>query len=247
MSSKSVKPPQSMPNTRSDAGPSLMALGSALAVVGYLEPGLTPLMVLGVAVFVIGMLVQWDEGAMEHTIVNLASAAWENVSALVEASGVVNNGIYLPSSAVGGEPMVLVPSTPVASLGSIKIIGKPLATYGQGATGLLLASPGSRAVAACRGVISSDLEASLRNCLVRELSLARGVAVTEGEVIGIRVEGARLIDLYGNSTIKAVLGSAVASIVASIAAEALNRPIAIQDEARDRGALLVRLRVLGNA
>jgi len=224
-----------------------MALGSALAVVGYLEPGLTPLMVLGVAVFVIGMLVQWDEGAMEHTIVNLASAAWENVSALVEASGVVNNGIYLPSSAVGGEPMVLVPSTPVASLGSIKIIGKPLATYGQGATGLLLASPGSRAVAACRGVISSDLEASLRNCLVRELSLARGVAVTEGEVIGIRVEGARLIDLYGNSTIKAVLGSAVASIVASIAAEALNRPIAIQNEARDRGALLVRLRVLGNA
>ena len=236
-----------MPNTRSDAGPSLMALGSALAVVGYLEPGLTPLMVLGVAVFVIGMLVQWDEEAMEHTIVNLASAAWENVSALVEASGVVNNGIYLPSSAVGGEPMVLVPSTPVASLGSIKIIGKPLATYGQGATGLLLASPGSRAVAACRGVISSDLEASLRNCLVRELSLARGVAVTEGEVIGIRVEGARLIDLYGNSTIKAVLGSAVASIVASIAAEALNRPIAIQNEARDRGALLVRLRVLGNA
>jgi len=236
-----------MPNTRSDAGPSLMALGSALAVVGYLEPGLTPLMVLGVAVFVIGILVQWDEGAMEHTIVNLASAAWENVSALVEASGVVNNGIYLPSSAVGGEPMVLVPSTPVASLGSIKIIGKPLATYGQGATGLLLASPGSRAVAACRGVISSDLEASLRNCLVRELSLARGVAVTEGEVIGIRVEGARLIDLYGNSTIKAVLGSAVASIVASIAAEALNRPIAIQNEARDRGALLVRLRVLGNA
>ncbi len=236
-----------MPNTRSDAGPSLMALGSALAVVGYLEPGLTPLMVLGVAVFVIGMLVQWDEGAMEHTIVNLASAAWENVSALVEASGVANNGIYLPSSAVGGEPMVLVPSTPVTSLGGIKIIGKPLATYGQGATGLLLASPGSRAVAACREVISSDLETSLRNCLVRELSLARGVTVTEGEVIGVRVEGARLIDLYGNSAIRAVLGSVVASIVASITAEVLNRPIAIQDETRDRGALLVRLRVLGNA
>ena len=224
-----------------------MALGSALAVVGYLEPGLTPLMILGVAVFIIGMLVQWDEGAMEHTIVNLASAAWENVSALVEASGVANNGIYLPSSAVGDEPMVLIPSTPVTSLGGIKIIGKPLATYGQGATGLLLASPGSRAVAACREVISSDLEASLRNCLVRELSLARGVAVTEGEVIGVRVEGARLIDLYGNSAIKAVLGSAMASIVASIAAEVLNRPIAIQDETRDRGALLVRLRVLGNA
>jgi hypothetical protein len=224
-----------------------MALGSALAVVGYLEPGLTPLMILGVAVFIIGMLVQWDEGAMEHTIVNLASAAWENVSALVEASGVVNNGIYLPSSAVGDEPMVLIPSTPVTSLGGIKIIGKPLATYGQGATGLLLASPGSRAVAACREVISSDLETSLRNCLVRELSLARGVAVTEGEVIGVRVEGARLIDLYGNSAIRAVLGSVVASIVASIAAEVLNRPIAIQDEARDRGALLVRLRVLGNA
>jgi len=236
-----------MPNTRSDAGPSLMALGSALAVVGYLEPGLTPLMILGVAVFIIGMLVQWDEGAMEHTIVNLASAAWENVSALVEASGVANNGIYLPSSAVGDEPMVLIPSTPVTSLGGIKIIGKPLATYGQGATGLLLASPGSRAVAACREVISSDLEASLRNCLVRELSLARGVAVTEGEVIGVRVEGARLIDLYGNSAIKAVLGSAMASIVASIAAEVLNRPIAILDEARDEGALLVRLRVLGNA
>nr|NAZ27779.1 hypothetical protein [Caldivirga sp.] len=82
---------------------------------------------------------------------------------------------------------------------------------------------------------------------VRELSLARGVAVTEGEVIGVRVEGARLIDLYGNSAIKAVLGSVVASIVASIAAEVLNRPIAIQDEARDRGALLVRLRVLSNA
>jgi hypothetical protein len=204
-------------------------------------------MVLGVAVFVIGMLVQWDEGAMEQTIVNLASAAWENVSALVEASGVANNGIYLPSSAVGGEPMVLVPSTPVTSLGGIKIIGKPLATYGQGATGLLLASPGSRAVAACRGVISSDLETSLRNCLVRELSLARGVTVTEGEVIGVRVEGARLIDLYGNSAIRAVLGSVVASIVASIAAEVLNKPITIQDEARDRGALLVRLRVLGNA
>jgi len=184
---------------------------------------------------------------MEQTIVNLASAAWENVSALVEASGVANNGIYLPSSAVGDEPMVLIPSTPVTSLGGIKIIGKPLATYGQGATGLLLASPGSRAVAACREVISSDLEASLRNCLVRELSLARGVAVTEGEVIGVRVEGARLIDLYGNSAIKAVLGSAMASIVASIAAEVLNRPIAILDEARDEGALLVRLRVLGNA
>ncbi|MGC9227722.1 hypothetical protein, partial [Caldivirga sp.] len=207
---------------RSDVGASLMIIGVSLAVVGYIEPGLIPLMVLGLSAFIVGLLVQWDEGAMEQTIINLSSAAWDNVSALVESAGLANSGVYLPSSMANGEPMVLVPSTPVGNLRNLRVIGKPLATYGAGLTGLLLASPGSRAISQCRDSLSNDLEASLRNCIVRQLSLAKGVSISEaatGPVV--RIDGPRPIDLYGSSMVKAVLGSTIASIVASIVAEVL--------------------------
>ena len=219
---------------RSDVGASLMIIGASLAVVGYIEPGLIPLMVLGLSAFIIGLLVQWDEGAMEQTIINLSSAAWDNVSALVESAGLANSGVYLPSNMANGEPMVLIPSTPVGNLRNIRVIGKPLATYRAGLTGLLLASPGSRVALTCRDSLTSDLESSLRNCLTRQFPLAR-----------VRVEGPRLIDVYGGSTVKAIFGSAIASAVAAIVAEVLNRPFIIQEESRSGGALLIRLRGVG--
>ena len=231
---------------RSDVGASLMIIGASLAVVGYIEPGLIPLMVLGLSAFIIGLLVQWDEGAMEQTIINLSSAAWDNVSALVESAGLANSGVYLPSSMANGEPMVLIPSTPVGNLRNIRVIGKPLATYRAGLTGLLLASPGSRVALTCRDSLTSDLESSLRNCLTRQFPLARGVTVTEaGGEVTVRVEGPRLIDVYGGSTVKAIFGSAIASAVAAIVAEVLNRPFIIQEESRSGGALLIRLRGVG--
>lgn len=236
-----------MPSGLSDVGLSLMIIGASLVIVGYIEPGLMPLMILGVSSFIVGLLVQWNEGALEQTIVNLSMAAWENVSALIEAAGVINSGVYLPSGMTGGEPMVLVPSTPVTKISDLKVIGKPLATYGQGFRGLLLASPGSRAVLACRDSLTSDVEVSLRNCLIRQLSLASGVAVASNGDVTVRIDGVRSINLYGDSAVKAVLGSTIASIVASIVAEATGRPVTIQGEEGKGNALIIRLRVLGNA
>ena len=227
-----------------------MVLGVTLAVLGYIEPGLTPLMIVGLSMVAAGLLVYWDEGSLEQVIVSLASAAWDNVAALVEAAGLINKGIYLPSSLGNGEPSVLIPSAPIDSVGRLSIIGRPLALYGPGLRGLLLASPGSRAVSICRdaGALTGDLDASLLNCIVNQLSLARGIDVVEssGEVT-VRLSKFRPIDLYGGSIIRAALGSTLASIVASIVAEVKNRPVMVSEESVKGNSLIVRLRVVGGA
>ena len=221
-----------------------------MAVLGYIEPGLTPLVIVGLSMIAVGLLVYWDEGSLEQVIANLASAAWDNVAALVEAAGLTSRGVYLPSSLGNGEASVLIPSTPIDGVRRLSIVGKPLALYGPGSRGLLLASPGSRAVGICRdaGALTGDLGTSLSNCIVNQLSLARSIDVAEsGGEVAVRLSGFRPIDLYGDSIIKVALGSTLASIVASVAAEVINKPVMISEEAVSGRSLLIRLRVINSA
>ncbi|WP_291766886.1 hypothetical protein [Caldivirga sp. UBA161] len=234
----------------SDAAPSLIVLGVVLIVLGYIEPGLTPLIMIGLSMIAVGLLAYWDEGSLEQVIAHLASAAWDNVAALVESAGLVNKGVYLPSSISNGEVSVLIPSAPIDKVGKLSVVGKPLAIYGPGLRGLLLSSPGSRAVAICRdaGALTSDLTVSLSNCIVNQLSLAKSIDVAEsGGEVAVRLSGLRPIDLYGDSIIRVALGSTLASIVASVAAEVINKPIMIKEESTSGRSLLVRLGVINNA
>ena len=234
----------------SDVAPSLILLGATLAVLGYIEAGLVPLTIVGLSMVAAGLLAYWDEGSLEQVIVNLASAAWDNIAALVESAGLTGKGIYLPSSLGNGEAAVLIPSTPVDNIGKLTIVGKPLAIYGPGLRGLLLSSPGSRAVAICRdaGALASDLDSSLTGCIVNQLSLARSIEVNEtgGEVL-VRLSGVRPINLYGDSILRNSLGSTLASIVASVVAEVTNRPVMVSEESARGNSLIVRLRVVGGA
>jgi hypothetical protein len=71
------------------------------------------------------------------------------------------------------------------------------------------------------------------------------VTPTEGGYT-IAVRGSRVNELYGKTLVKSILGSSTASIIASIAAEALGSPIMVDSEELRGNDLVIRLRVLAH-
>ena len=237
-----------MPGISSDLGIALIILGAGLVIIGYLILDSTPVFVLGIAVVIMGLLAAWGEGSLERIQLELSRAGWSNVSALLESLGTAGRAIYLPSSATEfGTVMALIPLVRPEPPG-IKLPRGFAVRYGkEGETGLLLYTPGSMAVSRCLGVgaIGSDAAASLTNCLINHLTIARRVTVMSGsDGITVVVNGSRINELYSNELVKAVLGSPTASLVAAVVAESLNSPIVIESEEVRGGDVVVRLRVV---
>lgn len=232
-----------------DLGISLIILGVGLLVIGYLILDSVPILVLGIAVVIMGLLAAWGEGSLERTQLELSRAGWLNISALLESIGTASRAIYLPSSAVEvGTVMALVPLVRPEPP-SIRLPRGFAIRYGsEGEAGLLLYAPGSIAVSKClsAGAIGSDVNASLTNCLVNHLTVARRITVMpSSDGVTVVVGGSRVGELYGNELVRAVLGSPTASLVAAVAAESLGSPVVIDSEEVRGGDLVVRLRVIG--
>ena len=237
-------------------GLGLVLTGGGFAIVSYLILDSTPLTALGISMMIMGAICltlgRATPRISPEVSAVLLETGLENTAAIVEELGLRSKAIYLPPSFSGGHPRALIPlhSNPgpyQIQIGEV-LPGRLIAKYGPAPEdiGILVATPGSSVagiLGAEPGPSVDGLEASLTSALVGMLDVADGATVKmTGESVFIEVANPRLEQR--NLWFYQLLGSPLASVVASLAAEALGRPLIVEREAHRKGKLMIELRVV---
>jgi hypothetical protein len=239
-------------------GAGLALTGTLLTVMSYFVLRSTPLTALGISTIIVAA-VSFSLGRGQPKIPPEASAILlqsgiENVSAIVEELGLKAKAIYLPSSMTSGKPQALIPmhSNPhPPQLGKIVLPKRLIVKHGPKSEdiGLLVTTPGSAVrslVTAKVDAAEGDLEAALGLVLAGTVNLADGARVTiNGDAIRVEVSNPRLE--RGKMWIYESLGSPLTSIVASVVAEVLDKPVTVQEERYSRGKCVVELKLTGRS
>jgi hypothetical protein len=177
----------------------------------------------------------------------LLQSGVENTSALVEELGLNTKAIYLPSSMTGDKPKALIPIETPLKL-SKKILPKRLIVkYSSNPkdVGLLVITPGSeisRIVEVKPDCSAEDLETAISEVLAGTVYLADGDRLVKDnnkivvEVINCRLESKKM-------WIYECLGTPIASIVASVAAQVLDKPVTVKIETASKGKYVIELEV----
>jgi hypothetical protein len=173
----------------------------------------------------------------------------DNIATIIEELGIKTKAIYLPSSLASNRPRAFIPlhsngSRPeitrvlpqrlIARYGANpEDIGLLISTIGSTATGLLESKPGAT---------SDELESALTSLFTGKLGVADGTRVIcHNGSIRVEINKPRLEN--GASWSHQCLGGPLASVVASIAAEAWDRPMTIKQEEQHNGKYYVELEV----
>jgi len=174
----------------------------------------------------------------------------DNIATLIEELGIKTKAIYLPSSLARDRPRAFIPlhsngSKPeitkalpqrlIARYGaSPEDIGLLISTIGSTATGMLESKPGAT---------SAELESALTSLFSGRLGVADGTRVIcYNGCIKVEINKPRLEN--GASWSHQCLGGPLASVVASIAAEAWDKPMTIKQEGQINGKYHVELEVI---
>jgi hypothetical protein len=213
-----------------------------------------PLTALGISTVILGVVSlalgrAQPEISPEATSI-LFESSLENVSALVEELGLNTKAVYLSSSITGGEPKALIPlhlnpnpPNPKAPLPKRLVV-----KYGSNPEdlGLLITTPGSTIINLLEskpGSAPADIESTLSSLLTGITDVADSVKLAmNNERILVEVSKPRLE--HRNAKVYMCLGSPLASIIASIVAEALNEPIIIESEEHSKGKAVIKLKAL---
>jgi len=174
----------------------------------------------------------------------------DNIATLIEELGIKTKAIYLPSSLASNRPRAFIP---LHSNGEKPAITKALpqrliARYGANPEdiGLLISTIGSTATGMLEskpGATSAELESALTSLLTGSLGVADGTKVIcHNNHIKIEINKPRLEN--GTSWSHQCLGGPLASVVASIAAEAWDKPVTISQEEQHNGKYYVELEVI---
>jgi hypothetical protein len=177
----------------------------------------------------------------------LLEAAIDNIAVLIEELGIKNRAIYLPSSLANGKPMAFIP---LRSAGSPPAITRALprrliAHYGTSPEdiGLLVSTTGSIAANMLEskpGSTPAELESALTSLFTGRLGVADGVKVIhQDNFIKVEIDRPRLEN--HPSWAHQCLGGPLAMIVASVAAEAWNKPFTILREEYLNGKIDIEL------
>lgn len=232
----------------------LTFVGACSIPVFYLLLGCTPLTALGTSVAILGVLClglsRTRPEIPPEVSAMLLQAGVENVSALVEELGLTSQAIYLPSSMTEGPPKAIMPLSSNPSRPHIrsKLPNRLIVTYGPNPkdTGLMVTTPGSATVAMLEskpGPSATELESALSHVLIGMLDLANSVRVNmAGNKINVEVSNPHME--YPKALVYQYLGTPLASIIASIAAEALDKPVSVGSEQQQKSKTLVELEVL---
>ena len=173
----------------------------------------------------------------------------DNIATLIEELGIKTKAIYLPSSLASNRPRAFIPLHSNGSRPEItKVLPQRLiARYGTNPEdiGLLISTIGSTATGMLEtkpGATSEELESALTSLFTGRLGVADGTKVIciNGS-IKVEINKPRLEN--GASWSHQCLGGPLASVVASIAAEAWNKPMTIKQEERINGKYYVELEV----
>jgi hypothetical protein len=174
-----------------------------------------------------------------------------NIATLIEELGIRSKAIYLPSSLTNGKAQALIPLHGNPSPPTIKeaLPQRLIVRYGTNPDdiGLLVTTTGTAAVSMLEvrpGPTSAELESALTSLFTGLLGVAdRTRVVTSANQIKIDIYNPRIENKTTWS--HECLGSSLASIVASVAAEAWNKPVTIKQEEHHRGRYSIELEVLG--
>lgn len=175
----------------------------------------------------------------------------DNIATLIEELGVETRAIYLPSSLARDRPRAFIPlhsngSRPeitkalpqrlIARYGtSPEDIGLLVSTIGSTATGMLESKPGATA---------TELESALTSLFTGRLGVAEATKVICHHN-HIRIEINKPHIENGASWSHRCLGGPLATVAASVAAEAWDKPITIKQEEQLNGKYYIELEVIG--
>ncbi len=174
----------------------------------------------------------------------------ENTAALLEELGLRSKAIYLPSTMRDGHPQAVIPLTEGEDIEWVKkkIPGRLIVRYGANPDDVAIAvtTPGSINIDLLEtrpGPTSDEIEAAVTYILTGVLDIASSVTVHLADVrVDVEVRGSRLH--YEDIWYYHCLGSPIASIVAAISSEALQKPVRIKEESYNKGKSRIVLEVL---
>ena len=175
----------------------------------------------------------------------------DNIATIVEELGIRAKAIYLPSSLTSGRPQALIPLHPNPALPPITkaLPQRLIVRYGASPDdiGLLVTTTGTTAIGMLEsrpGPTSAELESALTSLFTGILGVADGTKVVYNENhIGVEIRNPRIENKTTWS--HQCLGGPLASMVASVAAEAWNRPVTINQEEHYKRKCSIELEVLG--
>lgn len=233
----------------------LSLTGVLLSLLSYFVLSSIPLTALGISAIIVGgvsfALARGQPKIPPEASAILLESGLENISAIVEELGLKSKAIYLPSSLTSGKPQALIP---LHSNPHLPKVGKALpkrliVKFGPNPDdmGILLTTPGSGItgmIGSKSNASSGDLEAALESVLVGTMNLIDAVRVNMGnERIMVEVSNPRLE--YKNMWVYECLGSPLASMVASVVAEVLDKPVSIEHEEYEIGKRVIELKLVG--
>ena len=236
------------------AGFSLLVVGGPVFLLSSFILSLTWLTALGISMFILSFILL----ALGRSVPKLApevSALFletgiDNIATIVEELGITAKAIYLPSSLTSGRPQALIPLHTNASLPRItkSLPQRFIVSYGANPDdiGLLLSTTGTVAVGMLEsrpGPASDELESALTSLFTGILGVAdRARVVCHENHIGVEIHNPRI----ENKTrwFHQCLGEPLTSVVASVVAEAWDRPVIIKQEERHKRKCAIELKVL---
>jgi hypothetical protein len=161
-----------------------------------------------------------------------------------------NKATYIPSSITGDKPKALIPLNPQTELSKKALPKRLIVTYGTKPTdiGLLVVTPGSAVnemVTVKANYSTEDLESELSQVLVTTLFLVDAVKVSvNGNRVIVEIQNPHLENR--KMRVYEIIGSPIASIVASIITEVTNKPVKINAESCTRNKTIFELFLLEN-
>ena len=234
-------------------GYSLLAGGAILAPFSYVILNSPPLAALGVSMVMLGITCVALARAVPSSSPEASSAflqaAMENISALIEELGLTARAIYLPASLREGRSQAIIPLAPDAVPHfEGKVPGRLVVRYGPNPQdmGIAVSTLGSVSLESLTEKPCPDgrgIEDTLSHILVGTLDLATSVrAIMSDGRVEVDVSGPRLH--YDNVWFYRCLGSPLASIVAAVTAEALDKAVVIKSEKMEKGKNHIEIEVL---
>lgn len=242
-------------NSYARTGTVLLVTGVLVSAIAYFVLSLTWLTALGISMLILSFVLL----SLSRTIPRLPpevcslllQTGMDNMATIIEELGIKGKAVYLPSSLAGGRPQALIPlhSNPTLPHITRALPERFIVRHGgrPDDVGLLLSTVGSAAFRLLEtrpGPTSHSLEAALTTLLAGTLGVAGKIRVASRENhLTVEVHDPRLEDHAGWH--HECLGGPIASIVASVAAEAWDKPIVIKQETKANGNCTIELEVAG--
>ena len=228
--------------------------GAIFAPISYFILDSVPLAAVGMSVVVIGFtciaLANTRPYISPEACQLILKTGMENTAALLEELGLTSKAIYLPSTMRDGHSQALIPLVEDGDVQRVKgkIPGRLIVRYGVNPDDMAIAvtTPGSMNIDMLEtkpGPTSGEIEAAATYILTGVLDIADSVRVNLADSrVDVEVSGSKLH--YEDIWYYRCLGSPIASIVAAISSEALQKPIRIKEESYSKKKSQIVLEVL---